>query len=238
MGRAYEVRKASIQKTGAIKAKTYSLFAKEIYEAAKSGIPEIDSNITLKRLVDKAKKSQVPADIIDRAIEKAKGTGTDSYETIIYEGFGPGASTLMIKCLTDNVNRTISLIRAAFNKAKSKLGVPNCVSYNYQNLGLIIFKYDKEDEVLEALLNDGIELVDFDTEDGEIVVSSNPSDFHKVKDVLEKLIPNIEYTFDEIGWFPNEKVTLSSEDLEVFNRLYDMLDDIEDVANVYHNVNL
>ncbi len=238
MGRAYEVRKASIQKTGAIKAKTYSLFAKEIYEAAKNGIPEIDSNITLKRIVDKAKKNQVPADIIDRAIEKAKGAGIDSYETIIYEGFGPGTSTLMIKCLTDNVNRTISLIRAAFNKAKSKLGVPNCVSYNYSNIGIISFKYDNDEEVLELLLNDGIDIVDFETDNKEIIISCHPQDFHKVKDTLEKNIKNIEYNFDEIGWYPNEKVSLTSEELEVFNRLYDMLDDIEDVANIYHNVNL
>ena len=136
MGRAYEVRKASIQKTGAIKAKLYSTFAKEIYLAAKSGVPEIDSNINLKRIVDKAKKQQVPNDIIDRAIQKAKGAGGEDYQTVVYEGFGPGASTLIIKCLTDNVNRTVGFVRTAFNKCHKSLGVTNSVSYNYDYLGV------------------------------------------------------------------------------------------------------
>ena len=98
MGRAYEVRKASIQKTGAAKAKLYSTFAKEIYLAAK-GNPEIDTNVSLKRIVEKAKKQQVPSDIINRAIDKAKGSGGDDYQTVVYEGFGPGASTLIIKSI-------------------------------------------------------------------------------------------------------------------------------------------
>ena len=98
MGRAYEVRKASIQKTGAAKAKLYSTFAKEIYLVAKNN-PEIDTNISLKRIVEKAKKQQVPSDIINRAVDKAKGAGTDDYEEVTYEGFGPGASTLIIKTL-------------------------------------------------------------------------------------------------------------------------------------------
>ena len=97
MGRAYEVRKASIQKTGAIKAKTYSTFAKEIYLAAKKGVPEIEANVFLKRIVEKAKKAQVPSDIINRAIDKAKGVGGEDYHEVIYEGFGPGASTLISK---------------------------------------------------------------------------------------------------------------------------------------------
>lgn len=113
MGRAYEVRKASIQKTGAARGKIYTTFAKEIYLAAKKGIPDPDSNIVLKRVIDKAKKAQVPNDIIQRAIDKAKGAGQDEYETIVYEGFGPGASTLIIKCLTDNVNRTVGKIGRA-----------------------------------------------------------------------------------------------------------------------------
>lgn len=238
MGRAYEVRKASIQKTGAIKAKTYSLFAKEIYEVAKNGVPEIESNIALKRIVEKAKKNQVPSDIIDRAIEKAKGNGVESYETITYEGFGPGDSTIIVKCLTDNVNRTIGFIRTAFNKTKSKLGVPNCVSYNYSNLGLLSFKYDDEEKILDALIEAGINVIDIEKDNDEVIVSSYPSDFHRVKDVLEKLIPNIEYNLDEIGLYPKEKITLNGEDLELFKKLYDYLDDIEDVATIYHNVEL
>ncbi len=238
MGRAYEVRKASIQKTGAIKAKLYSTFAKEIYLAAKNGVPEIDSNINLKRIVDKAKKQQVPSDIINRAIEKAKGAGAEDYQTVIYEGFGPGASTLIIKCLTDNVNRTVGFVRTAFNKCHKSLGVSNSVSYNYDYLGVISFKTSDSESVFEMLLNEGIELVDFEYEDGEVVITCNPTDIHAVKDVLEKNISDIEYDLDEVGMYPKEKVVLTGEDKELFLRLYSMLDEIEDVTEIYHNVEL
>ena len=124
MGRAYEVRKASIQKTGAAKAKLYSTFAKEITKAAK-GNPEIETNISLKRVVEKAKHQQVPSDIINRAIEKAKGGAGDDYQEVSYEGFGPASSTLIVKCLTDNVNRSVSFVREAFNKCHSNIGVTN-----------------------------------------------------------------------------------------------------------------
>lgn len=238
MGRAYEVRKASIQKTGAIKAKLYSNFAKEIYLAAKSGVPEIESNIALKRIVDKAKKQQVPSDIINRAIDKAKGVGGEDYKEVIYEGFGPGASTLIIKTLTDNVNRTVGMVRAAFNKVNKSLGVTNSVSYNYDHLAVISFKSQKEDELFEELLNEGIDIVDFENEDGFITISANPSDAHRVKDVVEKIIPDVDYDIDEIGMYPKDRVTLEGEDLELFNRLYSLLDEIDDVTQIYHNVNL
>ena len=238
MGRAYEVRKASIQKTGAMKAKLYSTFAKEIYLAAKSGIPEIDSNINLKRIVDKAKKQQVPSDIIDRAINKAKGASGEDYQTVIYEGFGPGTSNLIVKCLTDNVNRTVSLVREAFNKCHGKLGVTNSVSYNYDYLGIISFKSDKSDELFEILLNEGIELVDFEVEEGEVVITCNPSDVHSVKDVLEKEVENIDYILDEVGMYAKEKVVLVGDDKDLFLRLMGMLEEIEDVVDIYHNVNL
>ncbi len=238
MGRAYEVRKASIQKTGAIKAKLYSTFAKEIYLAAKKGVPEIESNITLKRLVEKAKKQQVPSDIINRAIDKAKGAGADDYTKVVYEGFGPGASTLIIDCLTDNVNRTVGFVRAAFNKVHKSLGVSNSVSYNYDYLGVTSIKAENEEEIFEELVNAGIDLVDFENEDGYITISVNPTDHNKVKDVLEKLISDVDYEIDEVGMFAKEKITLEGEDLETFEKLISMLEDIEDVSNIYHNVNL
>ena len=237
MGRAYEVRKASIQKTGAAKAKLYSTFAKEIYLAAK-GNPEIDTNVSLKRMVEKAKKNQVPSDIINRAIDKAKGAGGDDYQTVVYEGFGPGASTLIIKTLTDNVNRTVGFVRAAFNKVNKSLGVTNSVSYNYDYLAIISFKYDNSDEIFEAVLDAGIEIIDLESEDGEITITCNPTDAHSVKDVLENLIPNIEYELDEVGMYPKEKTVLEGEDKEIFEKLYNMLDDIEDVTDIYHNVEL
>lgn len=238
MGRAYEVRKASIQKTGAAKAKLYSNYAKEIYLAAKKGTPEIESNVLLKRLVDKAKKEQVPSDIINRAIDKAKGAGGEDYEVVTYEGFGPGASTLIIRTLTDNVNRTVGMVRAAFNKIHKSLGVTNSVSYNYDYLAIISVKDMNEEEGFNALLENGIEPVDYENEDGEIVITVKPTDHNKVKDVLESINPDVHYELDEEGMYAKDKVTLEGEDLELFERLLSLLEDIDDVSDIYHNVNL
>ena len=236
MGRAYEVRKASIQKTGAAKGKVYTTFAKEIYLAAKKGSPNPEANVTLKRLIDKAKKNQVPSDIITRAIDKAKGVGQDEYHEVVYEGFGPGASTLIIKCLTDNVNRTVGMVRAAFNKVNKSLGVTNSVSYNYDHLGIISFKYENDDEILEVLLNAGIEVVDIEKEDGYVTISLNPSDMNSAKDEIEKIIPSVDYEIDEVGMYAKDKITLEGEDKEIFDRLYNILEDIEDVSQIYTNV--
>ena len=238
MGRAYEVRKASIQKTGAAKAKLYTNYAKEIYLVAKKGTPDLDSNVSLKRLVEKAKKEQVPSDIINRAIDKAKGTGGEDYEVIYYEGFGPGASTLIIRTLTDNVNRTVGMVRAAFNKVHKSLGVTNSVSYNYDYLAIISIKTNKDEELFNALLESGIEPVDFEVEDGEVVISLKPADHNKAKDVIESVIPSATYEIDEEGMYAKDKITLDGEDLETFQKLYKMLDEIDDVTDIYNNVDL
>ncbi len=237
-GRAYEVRKASIQKTGAAKGKLYTNYAKEIYVVAKRGTPDIEANVALKRLVEKAKREQVPNDIITRAIDKAKGSGGEDYEVVTYEGFGPGASTLIIRTLTDNVNRTVGMVRAAFNKVHKSLGVSNSVSYNYDYLAIISVKSEKEEEIFNALLESGIEPVDFENDNGEIIITVNPTDHNKVKDVLESLIPNVTYELDEEGMYPKDKIKLEGEDLETFQKLYKMLDEIDDVTDIYHNVEL
>lgn len=237
MGRAYEVRKASIQKTGAAKAKLYSTFAKEIYLHAK-GNPEIETNINLKRIVEKAKQNQVPSDIINRAIEKAKGLGGEDYQELTYEGFGPGSSTLIVKCLTDNVNRTVSFVREAFNKCHKSLGVSNSVSYNYDYLAIIGIKYNNEEEIMLHLLDEGIEIIDIESVNDEVIITSKPSDASKIKDSLESMLGNISYCVDEVGWYPKERVTLEGEDLELFMRLLNLLEDIDDVTCVYHNVSL
>ena len=238
MGRAYAVREAKIKKTGAARGKLYTNFAKEIYLAAKRGVPEIEANSALKHLVEKAKKQQVPADIINRAIDKAKGAGKDEYEEIIYEGFGPGASTLMIKTLTDNVNRTVGEVRAAFNKVHKSLGVTNSVSYNYDNLSVMSFKSAAEEDVLMALLDAGIEPVECETEGDYLNVSVNYIDTVKAKDVIEKVVPNVDYEIDESGWYAKNLVELNDEDMELFNRLYSLLDNIDDVTDIYHNVKI
>ena len=238
MGRAYEVRKASIQKTGQARGKVYTTFAKEIYLVAKKGGVDPDSNTELKRIIEKAKKNQVPSDIINRALDKAKGVGGEEYHKVVYEGFGPGASTLIIECLTDNVNRTVGMVRAAFNKVNKSLGVTNSVAYNYDHLAVIGFVCSEEEKVFDSLLEKGIEPIDFETENGEIIISVNPNDANKVKDVLESLYGDISYTIDEIGMYSKDKVDLNNEDKETFNKLYKMLDEIEDVSTIYHNVNI
>ena len=238
MGRAYAVREARIKKTGAARGKIYSTYAKEIYLVAKRGVPDLEANSALKHLVEKAKKEQVPADIINRALDKAKGAGKDEYEEIIYEGFGPGASTFMIKTLTDNVNRTVGEVRAAFNKMKKSLGVNNSVSYNYDNLTIVSFKSDKEEDILMALLDAAIEPVEFESEDGFINISVQYKDGLKMKEIVESIIPDVDFDVDETGWDAKDLVTLEGEDLETFNKLYNLLDEIEDVTDVYHNVKL
>ena len=235
MGRAYEVRKYSIQKTGAARGKIYTTFAKEIYLAAKKGIPDPDANISLKRIIEKAKKQQVPSDIINRAIDKAKGVGGEDYQDVTYEGFGPGA---IIKCLTDNVNRTVGEVRAAFNKVNKSLGVTNSVSYNYDYIGVLTFKCNNSDALFEELLNAGIDIIDFEVEDGEVTVTMHPNDHDKVKDVVEKLIPDVDYEIDQVGMFAKDKITLNEEDSETFKKLYNMLDAIDDVTEIYHNVDI
>ena len=238
MGRAYEVRKASIQKTGAARGKIYTTFAKEIYLIAKRYGTDLDGNISLKRLVDKAKKNQVPNDIIERAIDKAKGIGAEDYTEVTYEGFGPGASTLIIKCLTDNVNRTVGLVRAAFNKVNKSLGVTNSVAYNYDFIGVLSFKSNYSEEIFESLLNEGIEIIDFEDEDGYITITMQPNDHEKVKDIVEKYIKNVDYEVDQIGMYPKERIKLNNEDQEIFDKLYNMLEDIDDVTYIYHNVDM
>ena len=238
MGRAYEVRKASIQKTGAARGKIYTNFAKEIYLAAKKGVPDPDSNIVLKRIIEKAKKQEVPSDIIKRAIDKAKGMGQEEYKEVIYEGFGPGASTVIIKTLTDNVNRTVGEVRAAFNKIHKSLGVTNSVSYNYSHLGIVSFKETDEEKVLNALIEGNVDPIDFELENGELTITVKFEDYNKLRDVLDSINPNYEYTLEETGMFANDKVKLEGEDLDTFKLLLELLDKIEDVSEVYHNVSL
>ena len=134
MGRAFEVRKKAREKTNASKTKIYSRFGKELFIAAKAGIPDPEMNQGLKRMIERAKANQVPADVIKRAIDKAKGGSEDSYTSVRYEGYGPGNCTIIIDCLTDNVNRTVSDVRNCFTKTKSKMGVSGSVSHLYDHI--------------------------------------------------------------------------------------------------------
>ena len=239
MGRAYEVRKASIQKNGAIKAKLYSNFAKEIYLAAKNGGTDPDTNANLKRLMDQAKKSQVPSDIIKRAIDKVNSGVDENYTSCRYEGFGPGASTLIVDCLTDNVNRTVGFVRAAFTKCKGKLGVENSVSHFYENLAVFAVKGYSEEELFEQLMMQDIDVKDIETDDDVVVITGDAKEYNNIRKGLININPDIDLEVDEISMVALDKIKLDNEeDKEMFDKLLSMLDDIEDVQNVYHNVEL
>lgn len=237
MGRAYEVRKASIQKTGAAKGKIYSMYAKEIYLAAKQGGTELESNASLKRLVERAKKEQVPGDIIKRAIDKVNSGADESYIKNTYEMFGPGGSTLIVECLTDNVNRSVSDLRAVVNKTHIKMGAMGSVSYMYDNNCVVSFKGLDEDAVMEALIMADID-ADIEMQDDSVVVYGEPQDLFKIKDAIKAFKDDVNFDVDEITLIPKDTVTLAGDDKEVFDKLLTMLDDVEDVQNVYHNVNL
>lgn len=238
MGRAYEVRKASIQKTGAAKAKLYSMYAREIYQAAKSGGVELEANASLKRLVEKAKKEQVPSDIIKRAIDKVNSGVDETYQSVTYELFGPGGSTLLVDCLTDNLNRSVSSVRAAVNKCHIKMGSMGSVSYQYDHLAILSFGATDEEEVMDTLIMEDLDVKDIEVEDDHIVIYLDPKDLFSAKDALVKKYNQISFDMDEVVWLAKDKITLSGDDLEIFQRLLTMLDDIEDVQNVYHNVEL
>lgn len=237
MGRAYEVRKASIQKTGAARGKIYSMYAKEIYLAAKNGGTSMEANASLKRLVDRAKKEQVPSDIIKRAIDKVNSGVDDSYTSATYEMFGPAGSTRIVDCLTDNLNRSVSDLRAVVNKCHIKMGSVGSVSYNYDNLCIVGFKGINEEDALNVLIENDIDIDDIETQNDMVVIYGEPQDLFKIKDAILS-IKNVEFEIDEISKLPKEKVTLQGEDLETFNKVLAMLDDVEDVNQVYHNVEL
>lgn len=237
MGRHFEVRAAAMAKTAAAKAKVYSRYSKEILVAAKNGDPNPDMNQTLKKAIERAKANSVPSDVIKRAIEKAKSSADENYSEARYEGFGAGAgSTIIVDCLTDNANRTIAALRGAFNKSHAKLGVSGSVSFGYEHLGVIVVPFEDEEAMLDAMMEGDIDVHDIEVEDGYMTVTTDPTQLDDAKVVIDKLIPDVKYEVLEAKMVPNEEVELQGEDLELFKRLLTLLDDVDDVQNVYHNV--
>lgn len=238
MGRAHEVRAKAMAATAAKKSKLYSIYAKEIMKAAKSN-PDPESNDVLRRVIEKAKREQVPADVINRNIDKAKKGEVENYDVVEYEAFAQGGSNLIVKCLTDNPNRTITYVKTVFNKCGAKMAGQNSVSFMYEHLGAVGIKGHNEEEVMEALINGDVDANDIDVEDdGTVVVYTEVSDLNNAKKALEDAFPGITFEVDEISYYPKDTVTLEGEDKVKFERLLEMLDDVDDVSNVYHNVEL
>ena len=237
MGRAHEVRAASMAKTAAIKSKLYSRYGKEIYIAAKSGVPDPEMNLTLRSKVKEAKANQVPADVIKRAIEKAKGGSNETYDSLRYEGFGPGNATIIIDCLTDNSNRTIAAMNQCFNKSHCKLGVKGSVSFNYDNLGVLTFNYADDEKMLEELIGADVDVNDIEVEDGIMTVYVTPADLHKAQEAIENMIPGVEFEVCAIKMLPQEYTKIEDEhDKELWDRLLNLLNEVDDVQEVFHNV--
>ncbi|MBU1142436.1 MAG: YebC/PmpR family DNA-binding transcriptional regulator [Firmicutes bacterium] len=237
MGRAFEVRKVAMGKTAAAKSKVYAKYGKEIYMAAKAGSPDPDTNQALKRIIEKAKKEQVTSDVIKRAIDKAKGGSDETYTSIRYEGFGPGSSMIIVECLSDNVNRTIAEVRNCFTKTGGKLGISGSVVHQFTHNAVFTLPGVTEDEVLEILVNNDLDVSDIETDEAGVTIYGADTDYNLIRTAISDTMPDLELDTDEIMWLPIMETTLDlEEDQEKFERLLSMLDELDDVQEVYHNV--
>jgi YebC/PmpR family DNA-binding regulatory protein len=235
MGRAYQNRKESMAKTADAKTKVYSKYAREIYVTAKSGGVDPTGNLTLRGLIERAKKDQVPGHVIDKPIDKAKGGGGEDFSVARYEGFGPGNCIVIVDCLTDNANRTISDVRNCFTKTKSKMGTPGSVSHMFDHCAILSFASDDEEIVLETLMMADVDVSDIENEDGMITVFAANTDYGKAKQALAEHFGEIDFAVDEIQFLPQTSVTLEGDDVAMFEKFVDMLNELEDVQNIYHN---
>jgi len=235
MGRKFEVRKAAMMKTGLAKTKLYSRYGKEIYMLAKTGGSNLESNWALRHLVEKAKKEQVPSDIIKRNIQKAEtGIGED-FKPVRYEGFGPGGIGVIVDTLTDNVNRTVSEVRSAFTKIDCKLGVSGSVEHGYKHQSYVTVKGMDEETVLETLLMEDIEVTDISEEEGIVEIESDGYSMDKITDALTEADETVEIIDSESGWYPLDEIELTEEQQSAFDKMMDILNESDDVQTIYHN---
>lgn len=236
MGRAYQNRKDSIAKTSDAKARVYSKYAREIYVTGKAGGIDPDGNLALRSLVERAKRDQVPAHVIEKAIEKARGGGGEDFSLARYEGFGPAGSMIIVECLTDNNNRTFGDVRLCFTKTKCKLGTPGSVSHLFDHSAILVFAGRDEDGTLEALMNADVDVTDIECDDGMISAFVPQSDHFKARQALLEVFGAIEFEIDEVQFVPRTSVQLDADDdIDTMEKLLDMLNYLDDVQNVYHN---
>ncbi|WP_339148805.1 MULTISPECIES: YebC/PmpR family DNA-binding transcriptional regulator [unclassified Sutcliffiella] len=218
-------------------SRVYSKFALEIYVAAKQGEPDPESNMALKFVLERAKTYNVPRNIIDRAIEKAKGGGEESYNELRYEGFGPNGSMVIVDTLTNNVNRTASEVRAAFGKNGGNMGVSGSVAYMFDATAVFAFEGKSSDEVLEVLMEADLDVRDIMEEEETVIVYAEPDQFHAVQTALKGAGVE-EFSVAELTMLAQNEVELPGDAQEQFEKLIDALEDCDDVQRVYHNVDL
>ncbi len=220
----------------AAKGKIFTRIGKEIMVAVKEGGPDVNNNSKLRQIVSKAKAANMPNDTIDRAIKKAASNDMTDFESVTYEGYGPNGTAIIVEALTDNRNRAASNIRNAFTKGGGNVGTPGCVSFMFDKKGLMIVdkeECDKDaDDLMMLALDAGAE--DFAEEEDSFEITTAPDDFGTVNDALTEA--GVTFASAEVTMIPQTYVELTSdEDLKKMRKILALLDDEDDVQNVYHN---
>jgi len=234
MGRAYQNRKLSMAKTAAMKTAVYSRYSREIYVSAKAGGTDPAANLSLRSLIERAKKDQVPSHVIDKAMAKAESGAGEDYQVARYEGFGPGGTMLLVDCLTDNPNRTIGEVRPAFTKGKGKMGTPGTVAHMFDHAAVFVFKGD-EDGVLEALLMADVDVSEVESDEGMVTVIAPHTEYANTRNCLTEAFEGIDFEVDEIQFVPRGETVVSGDEQEQFEKLLDLRNACEDVQNVFHD---
>ena len=225
------------EKNDAAKGKIFTIIGREIAVAVKEGGPDPANNFKLATVIQKAKSNNMPNDTIERSIKKAAGDGTGAnYESITYEGYGPGGTAIIVETLTDNRNRTAASVRSAFSKGNGNMGQSGCVSFMFEDKGQIIVDREEcelePDDLMMMALDAGAE--DFQEEEDSFEILTAPDDFQAVYEALQK--ENIPMLSSEVTKIPSTYVTLSDPaDLKGIQRILDLLDEDDDVQNVWHN---
>lgn len=235
MGRKWNNIKEKKASKDASTSRVNAKFGIEIYVAAKKGEPDPESNQALKFVLERAKTYNVPKSIIDRAIEKAKGSGDENYSELRYEGFGPSGSMIIVDTLTNNVNRTAADVRSVFNKRGGNMGVSGSVAYMFSPTAVIGVEGKSSDEVLELMMEADVDVRDIQDEEDSAIVYAEPDQFYAVQAAF-KQAGTTEFTVAEQTMLAQNFVELSGDDLAQFEKLIDALEDLEDVQQVYHNV--
>ncbi|MEC2057312.1 YebC/PmpR family DNA-binding transcriptional regulator [Peribacillus psychrosaccharolyticus] len=237
MGRKWNNIKEKKASKDANTSRIYAKFGREIYVVAKQGEPDPESNQALRVVLERAKTYNVPRVIIDRAIEKAKGGSEENYDELRYEGFGPNGSMVIVDALTNNVNRTASDVRAAFGKNGGNMGVSGSVAYMFDATAVIGIEGKSADDVLELLMEADVDVRDIIEEDESVIVYAEPDQFHTVQQAF-KDAGITEFTVAELTMVAQNDLALSEDAQEQFEKMIEALEDLEDVQQVYHNVEL
>lgn len=237
MGRKWNNIKEKKASKDANTSRIYAKFGREIYIVARQGEPDPELNQALKFVVERAKTYNVPRAIIDRAIDKAKGGDEENFDELRYEGFGPNGSMLIVDTLTNNVNRTASEVRAAFGKNGGNMGVSGSVAYMFDATAVIGVSGMSADDVLELMMEHDLDVRDVLEEEDTVIVYAEPEAFHAVQTAFKSAgIDSFEVA--ELTMLPQNEITLDDASKEQFEKLLDVLEDLEDVRQVYHNVEL